>query len=154
MLKPGYAVVMACSDLSVAHAGDITCKIYQKLQCKGLLLDGLVRDTPLIRSINFPVACVSSTPIDALGRWAITEYKKPILMQSCSDKLIEVHHDDLLFADADGSIIIKSSLKDSFIENLILEVNREKICRDQISATSSGDLPNLIKKLVNEFGRW
>ena len=154
ILQPGYAVVMACSDLSVAHAGDITCKIYQKLRCKGLLLDGMVRDTPLIRNINFPVACVSSTPIDALGRWAITEYKKPILMQSCSDKNIEVNHDDLLFADADGSIVIKSSLKNSFMENLIFEVNREKICRDQISTTSPENLPSLITSLVNQFGRW
>ena len=154
ILEPGYAVVMSCSDLSVAHAGDITCKIYQKLKCRGLLLDGMVRDTPLIKSIDFPVACVSSTPIDALGRWAITEYQKPILIQSCSDKNIEINHNDMLFADADGSIIIKASMISLFLENLASEVNREKICREQIGNTSTEDLPDLINKLVNQFGRW
>ena len=114
----------------------------------------MVRDTPLIRNINFPVACVSSTPIDALGRWAITEYKKPILMQSCSDKNIEINHNDMLFADADGSIIIKASMMSLFLENLASEVNREKICREHIGNTSTEDLPDLINKLVNQFGRW
>ena len=153
-IKSGYVVVLSSNDDLVAHAGDLTCLIYKKLGCEGFITDGLIRDSNLIKEYSFPCACKGNTPIDALGRWAITEYEKPILIKSSSNSLIEIEQNDYIFADNDGALVIKKVIHKDFFDVLEKEIKREALCRETITKSNPEDIYDNVIKLVKNMGRW
>ena len=66
-IRPNDVIVLRAFDKKVAHAGDITSIIYQKLGASGFITEGFIRDGRHIRELNFPCFCSGSNPIDALG---------------------------------------------------------------------------------------
>jgi regulator of RNase E activity RraA len=142
-------VVLQANDDSVAHSGDITSMIYQKLGAAGFVTDGNVRDTELIDKIKFPVFASSHNPIDAIDFWALTKYQVDLVIKG-----IRVRPGDFLFCSNDGIIVCPYEVYDDLVEKMNEVLNKEAVVRAKIEAVSAEDLYDTLVKLVETEGRW
>lgn len=139
-------VFLQANDDVVAHSGDITSLIYQKLGAAGFVTDGNVRDIDIIDKTNFPVFCTGENPIDALDYWAITKYQSKISLQG-----VEVRPNDYAYASKDGVIIVRQEIFEEFQSISREQVKRETNIRSFIHKQNENfDYMSLVK----EFGRW
>jgi len=134
---------------SVAHFGDITCQVYQKLGAIGIISDGVGRDVDLIDKLNFPVFCKKISPIDALGKWAYVDFQKPIFIENKN-----IFPNDYIFADRDGVIFIPQKLFSKFVTKLHKVMEKERDIRKFIQNTSCDELDTKILNYVQQNGRF
>lgn len=142
-------VVLQANDDSVAHSGDITSMIYQKLGAAGFVTDGNVRDTEIIDNIKFPVFASSHNPIDAIDFWALTKYQVDLVIKG-----IRVRPGDFLFCSNDGIIVCPHEVYDDLVITMNEVLNKEAAVRAKIEAVSPEDLYDTLTKLVETEGRW
>jgi len=142
--KNNPIVFLQANDDKVAHSGDITSLIYQKLGAKGFITDGNVRDIDIIDKMNFPVFCEGSNPIDAIDYWAITNYFQPITIKNVS-----IFNKDYTFASKDGVIVVPKRSKEKLLPVIKEQLERENSIRKILK---EGDLTPL--EILNQFGRW
>ena len=137
-------VFLQSNDFTVAHSGDITSLIYQKLGASGFVTDGIVRDIDLINKMNFPVFCRGENPIDAIGYWALTKYQIPIVIDG-----VEINPGDYSFASRDGVVIVRKNLLQRFKNVAMDQLKREKKVKFFINNTDKE-----YNEIVEELGRW
>lgn len=137
-------VFLQSNDDKVAHSGDITSLIYQKLGAIGFVTDGIVRDIDIIDKMNFPIFCRDENPIDALGYWALTKYQQDIEIDG-----VKISPRDYSFASRDGVIIVRNELKDKFRRIALEQFEREDKVRRLINESSM-----TYEQIVKEMGRW
>lgn len=137
-------VFLQSNDFKVAHSGDITSLIYQKLGAVGFVTDGIVRDIDLIDSMSFPIFCRGENPIDALGYWALTKYQVPIVIDD-----VVINPGDYSFASKDGVIIVRKSILKEFRQVALEQLAREKKVKHIINNTDKN-----YSEIVEELGRW
>lgn len=134
---------------SVAHFGDITCQVYQKLGAIGLITDGVGRDIDLIDKLNFPVFCKQINPIDAYEKWAYMDFQKPIFLENKN-----IFPNDYIFADRDGVIFIPNKMLEDFKKNLDIILEKERSIRKFLKETNNKNLDTKILEFVNSKGRF
>jgi len=137
-------IFLQSNDSEVAHSGDITSLIYQKLGACGFITDGNVRDIDIIETMNFPVFCKDENPIDAIGYWALTKYQVDIETDG-----VKISPGDYSFASRDGVVIVRQEIFEKFKKVAIEQLNRENTIREKINSNDFN-----FKNLVDEFGRW
>ena len=144
MFADNPIVFLQSNDDKVAHSGDITSLIYQKLGAVGFVTDGIVRDIDIIDKMNFPIFCRDENPIDALGYWALTKYQQDIEIDG-----VKISPRDYSFASRDGVIIVRNELKDKFRRIALEQLEREDKVRRLINQSSMS-----YEQIVEEMGRW
>lgn len=144
MFADNPIVFLQSNDDKVAHSGDITSLIYQKLGAVGFITDGIVRDIDIIDKMNFPIFCRDENPIDALGYWALTKYQQDIEIDG-----VKISPRDYSFASRDGVIIVRNELKDKFRRIALEQLEREDKVRRLINQSSMS-----YEQIVEEMGRW
>ena len=144
MFADNPIVFLQSNDDKVAHSGDITSLIYQKLGAVGFVTDGIVRDIDIIDKMNFPIFCRDENPIDALGYWALTKYQQDIEIDG-----VKISPRDYSFASRDGVIIVRNELKDKFKRIALQQLEREDKVRRLINQSSMS-----YEQIVEEMGRW
>jgi len=137
-------VFLQANDNKVAHSGDITSLIYQKLGAVGFVTDGNVRDIDIIEKIKFPIFCAGENPIDALGYWALTKFDCNIEIQG-----VAIKPEDYSFASRDGVIVVRKELIKDFKKIAIEQLNRENKVRSLINDSNKN-----YSQIVEEVGRW
>jgi regulator of RNase E activity RraA len=142
-------VLLQANDSKVAHSGDITSLIYQKLGAAAFITDGNVRDVDMIERMGFPVFCEGENPIDALDYWALTEFQKPIIMKGVS-----VSPGDMVIAGGEGVIRVKKDDVDDFKEVLSEVIEKEDVVRRHIHASQRHELYDILHDLFDGEGRW
>ncbi|MBT5188172.1 MAG: hypothetical protein HOM01_15295 [Kordiimonadaceae bacterium] len=141
-LKP--IVCLEAGDMEVAHTGDITSMIYQKMGSVGMLTDGYTRDMTVIDRIKYPVFSNGCVPIDAIGHWALVDYMCDIRIDD-----VEIMMGDYVAMDLDGALVIPGEIyKKGWRKKYLGVVAREGKIRDMIDEDE--DLDEILKKL----GRW
>lgn len=83
-----------------AFLGDIQGHLATLNGCKGIVLDGFVRDKDGIKGLDLPIYCTGTYP-KRPGKADIGGINMPITIGH-----VKVHSGDLLIADNDGVIII------------------------------------------------
>jgi len=137
-------VVLAANDNVVAHSGDITSTIYQKLGAVGFVTDGNVRDIELIDELGFPTFCKDVNPIDAIHYWALTGWQTPVIIEG-----VLVFPGDQIIASKDGVVRVPYQRLDEFSVIVNEQLARENKVRARLQD------PNIdFFKLVEEMGRW
>lgn len=104
-------LVLACSSSVGAVWGELRTERMLRLGCRGLVTDGLVRDTPEIGKMGFPIYASGRTPSDCRGR---LEYQD----HNCEVEIggIAIHPADLILADGDGIMVVPSQVADRVID--------------------------------------
>jgi len=143
-------VLLQSNDDYVAHSGDITSMIYQKLGAIGFITDGNVRDIELINELSFPCFCEGINPIDALDYWALTEFNVPVEVKG-----VDVCPGDMLYASKDGVIRVKRQNFLAFQEKLTAIHAKEIKIREIISKISDANtFTDEFEAFVERHGRW
>jgi regulator of RNase E activity RraA len=105
-IKPGTVSVWATGGhLDSGHWGEIMSNAARERDCRGVVVDGGLRDTRFVVRMGFPVFCRFRSPAGSIGRWEIREWMVPIRI---GQTLIKP--DDFVFGDADGVVVIPREL--------------------------------------------
>lgn len=147
--KPIILLEKVNDNNSVAHFGDITCQVYQKLGAISLITDGVGRDIDLIKKLNFPVFCNAVNPIDAFEKWAYVDFQKPIFIENKN-----IYPGDYIFADSDGVIFIPQDMFPVFKIKLNEVLEKERNIRNFLKETTCENLDTKILNFVLEQGRF
>jgi 4-hydroxy-4-methyl-2-oxoglutarate aldolase len=140
-------VIDSGNDDTVAHFGDISGRIARKFGSNGAVVDGYTRDARLLNQDEFPTFCRGIQPIDAYGRWQITEYQVDISL-SANEGSILVSPGDFVYGDPDGVLIIPRHLAAEVCSLAEKRFATERLIRDKIRDYSD------IQLLNDEVGRW
>jgi len=106
-LFPGCVVVIenggppGCSLI-----GGLMARSWQKAGAVGLVTDGLVRDSPELVEIGFPVFAAGTTPVASGGRWSLIEVGGSIHLPGCDGRPVAIADGDLIIGDADGCAVL------------------------------------------------
>lgn len=100
--EEGWIQVIGCdSNKQVAHYGDIGTLVTKMRGGEGLILDGFLRDIPLIEKMNIGVAYLGTHVQDSMHQWGIYGYKKKV--DICGQV---IKHGDIIHYTKDGGIVI------------------------------------------------
>ena len=99
---------------------------------RGVILDGLTRDSWGIIDMRFPVFACGTTPADSKGRLDVMATRVPIEMGG-----VLVHDGDLVVADIDGCLAVPQAIEDEVIAKALEKVSGENVVREILAAGAS-----------------
>jgi 4-hydroxy-4-methyl-2-oxoglutarate aldolase len=120
MCRPCIEVRDRGTPFQLALYGELSATSAAAHGAVGALVDGGVRDTSFLISMNFPVFARYRTPVEAFGRWAMLEHQVPILLSGQLTDTVQVNPGDFIFGDYDGVLVIPKEM----IETVLVECER------------------------------
>jgi len=127
-----FVVWDTTGDDESAQWGEVMTAAAIKRGCRGVAVDGGVRDTMKVLEQKFPVFCKYRTPNGMLGRFRITDYQIPIRIGN-----VDINPGDVVFGDIDGVIIIPRKLS----YEVLLRAEKIKENEKEIKKWVSDGLP-------------
>lgn len=110
-MPPGVVPVWAGNDIrGVCCFGDLLASSMQARGCAGVVVDGGVRDTAYLRTLNLPIVARFRTPAQGIHRWKVTAAQVPVQLRGAIDDWVTVTPGDIVLADDDGGIVIPRQL--------------------------------------------
>lgn len=88
-------------DDESAQWGEIMTLASKRKGCRGVVVDGGVRDTDKVLELEFPVFCKYRSSNGMLGRFRVIDYQKPIMIGN-----VQIYPGDIVMADIDGCIVV------------------------------------------------
>src|SRR4051812_20205394 len=129
-LQPGDVFVMAVGRSSeIVPWGELLSTATLARGGRGVVLDGLVRDSRQIRAMGLPVFCTGRRPYDSCGRGIVVDYDVPIALDG-----VPISPGDLVFGDADGVVIVPRAAEAEVLERAWAKVNAEDKTREALRA--------------------
>lgn len=93
----------------------------------GAVVDGYVRDTPMVLEQNFPVFCSGTWAQDSSIRTYVFDYRCDIEIGQ-----VTIHDGDIVFGDVDGVLIIPKTVAEEVITKALEKASTEKTMRKAI----------------------
>jgi len=121
--------VYICTGASPRYAlwGELMTTRALKLGAAGAVLDGYVRDTKGILSLNFPTFCYGRYAQDQGPRGKVIDFRLPIEIQS-----VVIRPGDIIIGDIDGVCIVPQKDEVDIISLAIEKARGEKLVRKAI----------------------
>lgn len=125
-IMPGEVVVGAVqSRANAAIWGELLSTHTRAKGGRGVVLDGLSRDSWGIAEMKFPVFARGLSPADSKGRLEVIAIRGTIPVAGVS-----VSNGDLLLADEDGVVVVPRDVEDEVIRLAFEKVSGEDVMRD------------------------
>jgi regulator of RNase E activity RraA len=128
-VREGDVLISQPNDATCAHLGELSSETAQSRGARGAVIDGGVRDVDYISKLGFPVFARYTTPIDIVGRWALTEYNVPITIGN-----VEIAPGDYIVGDIDGVVVIPQDIAADVTGKAEAVVDTENLVRRDILA--------------------
>jgi RraA family protein len=144
--KPGDVIVVAGGGPHASNAvlGDILCTKARHRRIAGFIVDGLIRDLPAIRALDFPVFARGTTPVGPLHRGP-GEINYPI---ACGG--VVIHPGDLIVADAAGVVVVPQGIAAELLHRLQAQRSSNA---DYLASVARGEFDNQwVDRLLQESG--
>jgi regulator of RNase E activity RraA len=125
-LQPDDVMVVSTSEWS--YWGELLSTAARYRGCRGIVIDGLTRDTQAIMEMQFPVFCRGIHPADSLGRVDVLAHNVPIL---CGD--VVVQPGDLILADHDGVVVLPQTIAEAALQAAEEKVRGENLVRQKLA---------------------
>lgn len=126
-LKPGE--VYLCTGASPTYAlwGELMSTRAGILGAAGAVLDGYTRDTPGIRSLEFPTFSRGSYAQDQGPRGKVVDYRVPVAIGA-----VRVEPGDVVFGDIDGVLIVPREAENEAFSRALEKTRGEKQVQNAI----------------------
>ena len=125
-LQPGEVVVGAVQGESRgALWGELLSTHTRARGGRGVVLDGMSRDSWGIVEMKFPVFATGLSPADSKGRLEVVAIRSPIPVGGVS-----VADGDLVVADDDGCVVVPAAIEEEVVGRALEKVAGENTMRD------------------------
>ncbi len=137
-LRPGEVVVGAVEGEAVegesraALWGELLSTHTRAKGGRGVVLDGLSRDSWGIVDMKFPVFATGLSPADSKGRLEVVAIRSTIPVGGVS-----VAEGDLVVADDDGCVVVPAAIEEEIVARALEKVSGENTMRDILSKGAS-----------------
>lgn len=141
-LRPGE--VVCCTQQGSTRAamwGELLSTHTRAKGGRGVILDGLTRDSWGIIDMRFPVFARGLTPADSKGRLDVMAVRVPIEMGG-----VLVHDGDLVVCDYDGCLAVPQAIEDEVLERAFEKVEGENEVREVLRRGAS------IQQVFRDYG--
>ena len=143
-LQPGEVVVGAVQAGGQSRAalwGELLSTHTRARGGRGVVLDGMSRDSWGIVDMKFPVFATGLSPADSKGRLEVIAIRSTIPVGGVS-----VANGDLVVADDDGCVVVPAAIEEEVVRLALEKVAGENTMRDILRKGAS------IKKVFAEHG--
>ena len=141
-LRPGEVVVAAVqAQIRAALWGELLSTHTRARGGRGVVIDGLSRDSWGIEEMKFPVFATGLSPADSKGRLEVMSIRGTIPVGGVS-----VADGDLIVADSDGCVVVPAAIEDDIIGKAMDKVSGEDKMRDVLRKGAS------IREVFKEYG--
>jgi 4-hydroxy-4-methyl-2-oxoglutarate aldolase len=136
----GSVVCYECGgDRSEAHFGELSATLGYARGCRGVLMDGNLRDIARITLLpDFPAFTTGSAP-NAFGLTEIVSVNEPTPMAGRLRPYVYINPGDFIFGDDDGVLVIPADLVDETLTRVEALTSREQRERELIAGGMSID---------------
>lgn len=130
-LTPPDSVAVVATDQDVQGAlwGGLMSAGIQQRGGRGAVVDGGVRDLHQILPLEFPVWAAYRSPLDIRGRGEAVSVGEPVVFRG-----VPVTPGALVFADANGVVVIPLGAEVEVLELCELRVTKERATEDELKA--------------------
>jgi regulator of RNase E activity RraA len=140
--KPGDVFVMAVGrHPEIVPWGELLSTACRCRGARGLLADGLVRDSRRIIEMKLPVFCTGRRPLDSAGRGQVVAYDVPVTIDG-----VTIRPGDFILADIDGAVVVPREVEKEVLATAWAKVAGENRTRDALLAG------RLLRDVYEEFG--
>jgi regulator of RNase E activity RraA len=119
-LKPNEVYIATGGSPRYALWGGLMSTRAMYLKCSGVVLDGYLRDTKEILSLNFPAFAHGHYAPDQAGRGKVVDFRVPIEIGG-----VRIQPGDIIYGDIDGVVVIPRTIEQSVIELSLEKVRTE-----------------------------
>ena len=141
-LRPGEVVVAAVqAQIRAALWGELLSTHTRARGGRGVVIDGLSRDSWGIEEMKFPVFATGLSPADSKGRLEVMTIRGTIPVGGVS-----VADGDLIVADSDGCVVVPAAIEEEIIAKAMQKVSGEDKMRDVLRKGAS------IREVFKEYG--
>lgn len=132
-MTPGVVPVWAGTDIrGVCCFGDLLASSMQARGCAGVVVDGGVRDTAYLRTLDLPVMARFRTPAQGIHRWKVKASQVPVQLRGAIDDWVTVEPGDTIVADDDGTIVVSKALLEEVSARVSEWSSTESVARESI----------------------
>ena len=124
-------------DSTVGHWGEIMSTCARMKGAQGTVIDGGTRDSAYIVRMGFPVFVRYRTPVEARGRFRLSEYQTPINMPGAISSNVTIDPGDYVFGDIDGVVVVPKALTLEVMRRAKARMRQENKVRAGLKAGSS-----------------
>lgn len=129
----GVVPVWAGTNIrGVCCFGDLLASSMQARGCAGVVVDGGVRDTSFLRTLDMPVVARFRTPAQGVHRWKVTAAQVPVQVRGAIDDWVTVTPADTIVADEDGVIVVPQRLVEDVARRVAQWSSTESVARQDI----------------------
>lgn len=124
--------VMICAANGSMHSalwGELLSTASRNAGCIGAIVDGAVRDVTKIREMGFPVFARGTSVYDSQNRQRVIDVDIAVEIAG-----VRFCPGDLVFADADGIVVVPQEVEEEAIQKAWGKVHAENEVRDAIRA--------------------
>lgn len=129
MRYPCVEVRDAGTPFNVALYGELSATTARAHGAVGAIVDGGIRDSAHLLSMDYPVFARYRNPVEAFGRWAMLDYQVPVLLHGELTNTVQVNPGDYIFGDADGVMVVPHTLTVRVIEECERVMGIEDLAR-------------------------
>jgi 4-hydroxy-4-methyl-2-oxoglutarate aldolase len=141
-IRPGEVVVGAVqAEIRAALWGELLSTHTRAKGGRGVVLDGLSRDSWGIEEMKFPVFATGLTPADSKGRLEVISIRGSIPVGGVS-----VAEGDLVVADSDGVVVVPAAIEEEVIAKAMEKVSGEDTMRDVLRKGAN------LREVFKEYG--
>ncbi len=123
--------------------GEFMALVARNNGCRGVVVDGPIRDTEMIIQAGFQIFGTGFWPVSSVGRWRPVHCGRTITMHG-----VEVRPGDLVLGDIDGVVVVPRPL----IEEVLLAA--EECYRAERSMKEELRAGKTMEEVFKKYGRW
>jgi regulator of RNase E activity RraA len=120
-LRPNEIYVNTGSSPRNAMWGEMMSTRALKLGARGAVVNGYVRDTKAILSLNFPTFAFGSYGQDSAPRYKVYDFRVPVEIGA-----VRIRPGDILFGDLDGVVVVPAEAEEEVFRRALEKARSEK----------------------------
>jgi regulator of RNase E activity RraA len=123
--------------------GEFMALVARNNGCRGVVVDGPIRDTEMIVQAGFQIFGTGFWPVSSVGRWRPVHLGNTIDFQG-----VEVRSGDLLLGDIDGVVVVPRPLVEEVLLAAEACYQAERSMKEELRAGKT------MEEVFKKYGRW